>query len=205
MRHKPGWDVTRLRQAAYIGDWVWYGARAVQRLGGFDPARAGAEEFDLQLRLAEAGAKVERVPEALFTRSPQSRRDDIRADVFCARAAEAVQAHLQRAGLPAEVQNRQHLGLFHHMRMVADPGTSIIMLCDGARDPGAGPLAHHAAHRPAAYRPGDSGRRGAEQRRCIIYLTAVTQQTEALEGKVLAVPPVPGLTRPRRCARPWRW
>ena len=194
VRHKPGWDITRLRQAAYLGDWVWYGARAVQRLGGFDPARAGAEEFDLQLRVAEAGAKVERVPEALFTRSPQSRRDDIRAAVFCARAAEAVQEHLQRAGLPAEVQNRQHMGLFHHMRMVADPGTSIIMLCDGGEIPAldrwlttlltSQPLTGPVILAGAALNSGLQ-----------TYLTEVSRQTEALEGKVLAVPPVPSLTQ----------
>jgi len=194
VRHKPGWDITRLRQAAYIGDWVWYGARAVKRLGGFDAARAGAEEFDLQLRLAEASARVERVPEALFTRSPQSRRDDIRAELFCARAVAAVQGHLQRAGLPAEVQNRQHMGLFHHMRVVADPGTSIIMLCDGGEIPGldrwltslltgaglSGPVILAGATLGAGL---------------TTYLTEVARQTEALEGKVLAVPPAPGLTQ----------
>ncbi len=46
VRHKPGWDVTRLRQAAYIGDWVWYRAETLRRLGGFNPARAGAEDKD---------------------------------------------------------------------------------------------------------------------------------------------------------------
>ncbi len=194
VRHKPGWDVTRLRQAAYLGDWVWYGARAVQRLGGFDPARAGAEEFDFQLRIAEDGAKVERLPEALFTRSPQSQRDAIRADIFCARAATAVQEHLRRAGLPAEVQNRQHMGLFHHLRIVADPGTSIIMLCDGGEIPAldrwlttlltSQPLTGPVILAGAALNPGLHN-----------YLTEVTRQTEALEGKVLAVPPAPDLTQ----------
>ncbi len=194
VRRKPSWDITRLRQAAYLGDWVWYGAGAVRRLGGFDPARAGAEEFDVQLRLAEAGAKVERLPEALFTRSAQSRRDDIRADIFCARAAQAVQEHLRRAGLPAEVQNRQHLGLFHHMRNVADPGTSIIMLCDGGEVPALNgwltallsgqPLTGPVILVGAELNPGLQN-----------YLTEVTRQTAALEGKVLAVPPTPGLTQ----------
>ena len=70
VRHKPAWDITRLRQAAYIGDWVWYRGETLRRLGGFDAARAGAEEYDYQLRLAETGARVVRLPEALFTRAP---------------------------------------------------------------------------------------------------------------------------------------
>ncbi|HUW80143.1 MAG TPA: hypothetical protein VMV54_04505, partial [Acidocella sp.] len=132
VRQKPAWDVTRLRQSAYLGDWVWYGAKTLRRLGGFDESRAGAEEYDYQLRLAETDCKILRLPEALFTRSPQSRRDNIPAADFCARAADAITAHLTRAGIPATVQNRQHPGLFHHLRLAPDPGTSFIMLCDGA-------------------------------------------------------------------------
>ena len=135
VRHKPGWDVTRLRQAAYIGDWVWYGAQALQEAGGFNPDQAGAEEYDLQLRLAAHGARVERLTEAVFTRSPQSRRDDISPQNFCARAASVLTQHLAEGGMKAEVQNRQHPGLFHHVRTVEDPGTAIIMLCDGAEIP----------------------------------------------------------------------
>ena len=193
VRHKPGWDVTRLRQSAYIGDWVWYGAKGVLQLGGFDPSRAGAEEFDFQLRLAEHGAKVERLPEALFFRCPQSRRDDIKADIFCARAAMSVAAHLQRAGMPAEVQNRQHLGLFHHMRTAEDPGTTVIMLCDGAEIPMLDRWMTGLLSGPALTGPvilaGAALNQGMHN-----YLMAVTQQAAALEGKVLAVPPASGLT-----------
>ena len=200
VRQKPAWDITRLRQAAYVGDWVWYAAKTLLRLGGFDPARAGAEEYDFQLRLAEAGAKVERLPEALFTRGPQSRRDSIPAAEFCANAAQAITAHLARAGLPAQVQNRQHLGLFHHLRLAPDPGTTFILLCDGAEIPqldlwltgllSAGELSGPIILSGADLTP-----------QMTTYLTAVTQQTEALEGKVLAVPPAPGLHPARALAQ----
>ncbi|HYP62261.1 MAG TPA: hypothetical protein VEQ16_00150, partial [Acidocella sp.] len=199
VRHKPGWDVTRLRQAAYIGDWVWYRSQDVLRAGGFNPNRAGAEEYDMQLRLAELEAKIMRVPEALFTRSAQSRRDDIKTDVFCARAASSLKQHLERMNLPAEVQNRQHPGLFHHMRLTPDPGTSILLLCDGGDIPAldawltallsgdalSGPiiLAGAALSQPMQ-----------------AYLAAVTEQTAALEGKVLAVAPSPDLTFPQALA-----
>lgn len=193
VRHKPGWDITRLRQAAYIGDWVWYRGAELLRLGGFAPHAAGAEEYDYQLRLAETGATVTRLPEALFTRSAQSQRDDIKTDVFCARAAAALKQHLERAGLAAEVQSRQHPGLFHHMRLTTDPGTTMLLLCDGGEIPAldgwlatllnAGALSGPIILAGAALSP--------QMRN---YLTAVTQQHEALEGKVLAVPPTPELT-----------
>jgi hypothetical protein len=132
VRHKPGWDITRLRQAAYIGDWVWYRGETLRRLGGFDPARAGAEEFDFQLRLAEGDARVERLPEALFTRAHLSRRDNISSPIFGARALDAIADHFGRIGIAGTVRPRTHLGLFEHVREAPDPGTSVILLCGGA-------------------------------------------------------------------------
>lgn len=131
IRYKPGWDVTRLRQAAFIGDWVWYRAATLLRLGGFNPLRAGVEEYDFQLRLAEIFPRVSRLPEAVFTRAKHSRRDNIPSTDFGPRAVDAVADHLRRMGIAGEVQPREHLGLFRHVRQVADPATSIIMLCDG--------------------------------------------------------------------------
>jgi hypothetical protein len=193
VRHKPGWDVTRLRQAAYIGDWVWYRGREVLQLGGFQPDCAGAEEYEFQLRLAESGAKVTRLPEAMFTRSAESRRDDIKTDVFCARAAAALKQHLERTGQKADVQNRQHPGLFHHMRITTNPGTSIVLLCNGGEiamlDTWLTDLLRDGAVSGPIILTGD-----ALSESMHAYLTAVSAQCAALEGKVLAVPPLPGLT-----------
>ncbi len=192
VRYKPGWDVTRLRQSAYLGDWVWYGCAALRQLGGFDPVMAGAEEYDFQLRLAEAGARVLRVPEALFSRSPLSRRDHIPAEAFCAQAVAAVTAHMARSGIPAAVQNRQYPGLFHHLRNVADPGTSCVMLCDGADISGLDYWMQELLSGDGLSGPvilAGSVLSGPMQK----YLTAVTQQSAALEGKVFAVAPALGL------------
>ncbi len=190
VRHKPGWDVTRLRQAAYIGDWVWYEGQALLRAGGFDPAFGGAEEYDVQLRMAEQAAEVLRLPEALFTRAPLSRRDNIPSTVFGARATNAVAAHLARAGLPATVEPRRHLGLFSHRREIPDPGTSTILLCGGGelamldrwlKDL----LTNHVQTGPIIL----AG--GALNPQTETYLTKVAEQAEALKGQVLAVRPAP--------------
>ncbi len=130
VRRKPVWDVTRLRQSAYLGDWVWYRGVTLRDHGGFDEYFAGVEEYDLQLRLAERQARAVRLPEALFTRAKLSRRDNIPATEFGPLALRAVALHLQRAGLPAEVFSRAYLGLFGHRRDAADPGTAILLLCD---------------------------------------------------------------------------
>jgi len=190
VRHKPGWDVTRLRQAAYIGDWVWYQGAAVTRAGGFNPAAGGAEEYDMQLRLAEQDADVLRLPEALFTRAPLSRRDNIPSTVFGARATDAVVAHLDRIGLPATVEPRRHLGLFSHVRKPDDPGTTTIILC------GFGEVAmldrwlkdllsNHLQTGPIILVG------GALNPQTETYLTKVSEQVEALQGRVLAIRPEP--------------
>ena len=194
VRFKPNWDVTRLRQAAYVGDWVWYRTDTLNRLGGFDAAQAGAEEYGYQLRLAEADGRVVRLPEVLFTRAQLSRRDNVPSTEFGPRAVEMVRRHLERSGIPAEVESREHLGLFRHNRVVADPGTSIVLLCDGAElvDVNrwmnelltervlSGPVVLTGAALPAA---------------TLRYLTAVAAQETSLGGMVRVVPPRADLTQ----------
>jgi hypothetical protein len=189
VRHKPGWDVTRLRQSAYLGDWVWYRGAALLRAGGFDPAYAGVEEYDLQLRLAEAGAAAVRLPETLFSRAKLSRRDNIPATQFGPLALAAVAAHLQRAGIGAEVVSRAHLGLFAHRREVADPGTTILLLCDQADLAALDYWTKTLLSGPELSGPiilaGTS-----LSTQVASYLTQVSQ-AEVLRGKVMAVPPGP--------------
>jgi hypothetical protein len=192
VRHKPAWDVTRLRQAAYLGDWVWYEGAAVLAAGGFAADSAGAEEYDMQLRLAETGRAVVRLTEALFVRDATARRDDIPARQFCAAAVAAVGAHLTRAGLPASVQERQFPGLFHHVRVVPDPGTSILVLCDEMEIPAIDHLLTGFLTGPALSGPLIL-LAGSPRAPVASYLKAVAAQRAALEGKVLAVPPGPGL------------
>ena len=196
VRFKPNWDVTRLRQAAYVGDWVWYRADTLSRLGGLDAAQAGAEEYYYQLRLAEVNGRVVRLPETLFNRAPLSRRDNIPSTEFGPRAIEMVRRHLERSNLPAVVEQGQHLGLFRHSRVVADPGTSIVLLCDGAEITSVdrwmnellsgGVLTGRIVLAGAAL-PAPTAR----------YLTAVHEQEATLGEKVQAVPPHADLTASR--------
>jgi hypothetical protein len=188
VRYKPGWDLTRLRQAAYIGDWVWYRCKTVQAIGGFESARAGAEEYDCQLRLAEAGAKVERLPETLFTRHAAAKRDSIPLKEFIDAAGAALTAHFARVGISGLVQNRQYPGLFHHARAVPDPGTSFLILCDGADIADIDRWMTDLFSGPSLTGPVVLA--GAKLSEPVTrYFSEVTKQSEILEGKVLAVPP----------------
>ena len=193
VRHKPGWDVTRLRQSPFLGDWVWYRGAAVLAAGGFETAFAGAEEYQMQLRLAEAGAKVARLPETLFFRAPLSRRDNIPATIFGQLAQHAVTAHLARTAIFGEAAPRAHLGLLQHKRALADPGTAIVLLCEHAsldevnfwtQSLLTGPeLTGPLVLAGAALTPGVAS-----------YLAQVAAAAE-LRGKILAVPPRPDMTQ----------
>jgi len=194
VRYKPAWDITRLRQAAFIGDWVWYRGETLLARGGLDPDRAGAEEYDYQLRLAETSARVVRVPEALFTRARHSRRDNIPSTVFGPRAVEVVSAHLQRLGIAGEVQPRAHMGLFRHIRHEPDPGTSVILLCDGLGLVTINQwMTHLLGHTPLSGPVilAGAGLSGPTAR----YLRQVAEQEDRLGEKVRAVMPDDRLTR----------
>ncbi|MBW4024876.1 MAG: hypothetical protein HIU92_17405 [Proteobacteria bacterium] len=191
VRYKPAWDLTRLRQVPFPGDWVWYRADTLLRLGGLNPEMAGAEEYDYQLRLAETAPRVVRLAETLFTRTPLARRDNIPSTVFISRAADAISAHLDRCGMPAAVEPRQHLGLYRHVRTTEDPGTTTILLCDGAeigtidaslRDL----LTHSVLTGPIILAAAELAPETAA------YFSRIIEKVEALEHKVIAFLPVAG-------------
>jgi len=205
VRHKPGWDVTRLRQAPYLGDWVWYRGAAVRAAGGFEPDFAGVEEYQMQLRLAEAGAKAARLPETLFFRAPLSRRDNIPATVFGQLALDAVTAHLARSGIGGEAAPRAHLGLMQHKREMADPGTAIVLLCDHASLDEVNFWTQSLLTGPEL--TGPLILTGATLAPPVAsYLTQVAA-AEVLRGKILAIPPRPethqseALLRALACAK----
>jgi hypothetical protein len=197
-RHKPVWDVTRLRQSAYLGDWVWYRGKTVRDIGGFDENFAGVEEYELQLRLAERQADVVRLPETLFTRAKLSRRDNIPATEFGPLALQSVALHLNRAGLQAEVFAGAYLGLFGHKRVTADPGTAILLICDHVDLAGLDRwmktlLGGQELTGPVIL----TGATLSPQVQS--YLTQVAA-AEALRGKIFALPPGPD-TRPDEALR----
>lgn len=134
IRFKPAWDRERLRSCPYVGSWVWYRTDVVRDLGGFRANYPGAEEYELQLRLLEAGASVLRIPEALYVRAPDSRRDAVSLETALGCARRAVMEHLQRCGVEAEVADGAFTGSFHirHAMPAGAPRACVVLDCDGA-------------------------------------------------------------------------
>jgi hypothetical protein len=126
IRFKPDWNIHRLRESCFVGDWVWYRVADLRRLGGF-PATAfldeqcklpkgtdyrGAEEYAYQLMLHEHGLRGMRIPEALFVRAPESRRDAVPLKTALGNAIAAIDRHLGRCGVNAKARNAVLPGTF---------------------------------------------------------------------------------------------
>ncbi len=94
---KPDWSPERLLASNYVGRLSLIRRAMVQDVGGFREA-AGAEEWDLLLRLSAAGARVKRVPRCLYHRASRSEHE---------RSPEPSEVplrdHFGRRGLAAEV------------------------------------------------------------------------------------------------------
>jgi hypothetical protein len=152
IRAKPAWDIHRLRESCFVGDWVWYATRALREIGGLKEDYPGAEEYDVQLRIAERGLPVLRVPEALFVRHPGSRRDSVSLETAIANAARAIDAHLSRCNIAATAKKGRFPGTFILEYDAIQTPMVIGLSCAGAS-----PASVHAAAKRvlASMQPGD--------------------------------------------------
>lgn len=131
VRAKPAMSLSRLRESCFVGDWVWYRRDTVAALGGFAPETyPGAEEQDLQIRLVAAGKAAEAIPEALFVRGDNTRRDSVPLERATESARAAIAAHLDAQGVAATVRPGAMPGLFvlDHAQ-AGDPAVTLGVLC----------------------------------------------------------------------------
>ncbi|TMV87863.1 hypothetical protein FGG78_18165 [Thioclava sp. BHET1] len=131
IRAKPAMSMSRLLESCFVGDWVWYRRAAVAALGGFRPqGYPGAEEQDMQIRLTAAGKTVETLPEALFVRGENTRRDSVPLEQATQSAQAAIAAHLETRGIAASVRQGSMPGLFVVEQPGArDPAVTVGVLC----------------------------------------------------------------------------
>ncbi len=189
IRTKPAWDVHRLRESCFVGDWVWYATAALRVIGGLRGDYPGAEEYDTQLRMAEHGLDVLRVPEALFVRRPGSRRDSVPLDAAIANAMSAIDAHLTRSGIAAKARSGRFAGTFALDHGIAETPMAIGISCDGAD----GAAVHAAAARVlASMRVGDKlvylAGKLPEGDPLATYLSRVTNEVAPEHSNVLVRP-----------------
>ena len=102
--HKPDWSPEYLRHVMYVGHLLIVRRSLVNRLGGFSSEFDGVQDFEFMLRLGEETSRIAHVPEVLYhwraiNGSLASASDSKRG--IDGLQARAVQAHLDRLGIPA--------------------------------------------------------------------------------------------------------
>ena len=103
---KPAWSPERLRGQMYTSHLSVMRTEVVRRVGGFREGYDGSQDHDLALRVGEVARRVVHIPQVLYHwRSvPGSAAADINAKPYATIAgAKAVQSHLDRLGIDAEV------------------------------------------------------------------------------------------------------
>ncbi|MDE3240170.1 MAG: hypothetical protein KGN33_14515 [Paracoccaceae bacterium] len=157
VRAKPEMSLPRLLESCFIGDWVWYRRAAVAAIGGFDAERyPGAEEQDVQIRMAEAGRQIEHISEALFARGENTRRDSVSLEVATESARASIAAHLARTGTGATVRAGNLPGLFVvEYPAPSDPAVTLGVLCHAPITP---EVAQLAVNRLLPHHDGKSSR-----------------------------------------------
>jgi GT2 family glycosyltransferase len=140
--HKPDWSPLHLLGVMYVGHLLVVRTETLRALGGFDWAYDGVQDFELMLRLAEAGGRVGHIPEPLYKwrAAPGSLalRPDAKAGIV-ALQRRAVEAHLARRGLgwrvePHPVHAAKHRLAVSPPPQSPQPGVSIVI---PSRDQGA--------------------------------------------------------------------
>ncbi|GAA1922891.1 glycosyltransferase family 2 protein [Nocardioides hwasunensis] len=103
---KPDWSPERLRGQMYTSHLSVMRTEVVRRVGGFREGYDGSQDHDLALRVSEVARRVVHIPEVLYhwRAVAGSASADINAKPYATIAgAKAVQDHLDRLGLAAEV------------------------------------------------------------------------------------------------------
>lgn len=101
---KPDFNLDLMRSLPYVGRLLAFRCEAVRTLGGFDEQFASLAPHDLLWRMVENHGLhvVEHIPEVLV-HSSYGYADWLRDPVGQSRASEVVRAHLQRLGVPAQI------------------------------------------------------------------------------------------------------
>ena len=130
---KTDWNPDLLLSQSYFGSVVAYRAERVREAGGFRAGFAGAEDYDLALRVIErvAGSTIRHVPFLLYQRYAGHLRTGpaVAQSGYAASARRALEEHLARTGTVATVEVGSEAGIFRVRRKlpVTPPRVSLIM------------------------------------------------------------------------------
>ncbi len=109
---KSDFDIDALRAAPYVVGGLWLMRRELfRRIGGYRPEAAGVEVYDLQLRAWEAvgDAGIGHIADVLLHRDPLGGHAIVPPQTLAERRMQALQAHLKRLGLDAQIETNAAL------------------------------------------------------------------------------------------------
>ncbi len=133
---KPDWSLERLRNHNYATHLSVLRTDLVRAVGGFDSRYDGAQDHDLILKVVERARRVVHVPKCLYSWRilPGSTAHDIAEKPEAwTNGVSAVQAHLDRLGIEAEVTYGRSDGTYAITRSIpADLRVSIVIPTRGA-------------------------------------------------------------------------
>lgn len=127
---KPAWSPERLRAQMYTCHFSVLRTSLVREVGGFHEGFDGSQDHDLVLRVSERSREVVHVPEILYHWRvvPGSAAGDQDAKPYAWVAGrKAVQEHVDRVGIDAEVVFGSITGTYH-LRRRLDPETLVSVI-----------------------------------------------------------------------------
>lgn len=128
---KPDFNKDLLRSNNYITHFFVASKRLFDRVGGFDAAYDGAQDYDLILRCTEQAAGIAHIPRILYhwRVHKASTADNPASKMYAFDAGKrAIEAHLKRCGENGEVSHTKDLGFYRVRYCVqGNPLVSIII------------------------------------------------------------------------------
>lgn len=134
---KPDWSPERLRGQMYTGHFSVLRTALVREVGGFHEGFDGSQDHDLALRVTERARRVLHVPRVLYhwraVDGSTAQAGEAKPYAWDA-GVRAVQAHMDRLGLPATVERGRVMGTYR-LRRPVDPNTliSVVIPTRGSR------------------------------------------------------------------------
>lgn len=128
---KPDFDIDLLRSNNYICHFFVVRAELAERAGGFLSEYNGAQDHDFIFRCVEnlSAQEIYHIPKVLYhwRAHETSTADNPESKIYAYEAGKrAIEDHLKRMGLEAEVIYTQHLGFFRVKYMVRDAKVRLI-------------------------------------------------------------------------------
>jgi GT2 family glycosyltransferase len=130
---KPDWSPERMRTQMYTCHLSVLRRGLVEEVGGFDADFEGSQDWDLVLRVTERARRVVHVPRILYhwrmlETSAAGGGEEAKPWAFEA-GTRAIQAHLDRTGIPAEAsRDTEHPGVYRlRPRLTEKPKVSIVI------------------------------------------------------------------------------